>query len=254
MYRPPTIIGDLRLVKTNELKGNGTRIADVVAQNPHTYGIGVLDGIIGELFIKDSVARVGWFDGMTYRLDEVQPDQTTCFMVSAAVPQWIPVRVPDDVLTFAALESFIGEVAVAAGFDPEGGEAVPVRLEAFASTLKWFIVNGEGNLKPDPFQSFVRNVRKGGLDDVQLDCLGFYSPTHKGKASNPNAALHMHFITDTRNADGTSSPFVGHLDDDIDIAPGSATLYLPRRLAENARLNELKEVARGRIETGAEYI
>jgi len=226
-YQPPQIIGDLRLIKTNELKDNDNkRIMDVVAQSPHTYGIGVLDGIVGELFIKDSVARVGWFDGIHYRLDEVQPEQTTCFMVSAVVPQWIPVRVPDDVRSFSALESFIGAAAVGAGFDPEGGEGVPVRLEAFASTLKWFIVNGEGNLKPDPLQSFFRNVVTGGLDDVQIDALGFYSPTHKGQASNPNAALHLHFATDC-----TKETFVGHLHDDIEIKPGSATLYLPRRMA-----------------------
>ena len=72
LYCPPQIMGNMRLVKTNELKGKDTRISDFVAQAQHTYDIGVLDGIIGELFIKDSVARVGWFDDdMAYRLTKV---------------------------------------------------------------------------------------------------------------------------------------------------------------------------------------
>lgn len=219
---PVGIIGDLRQIKTNELKGDGTRLSDIVARSPHTYGIGMLDGMVGEVFIKNSTALNGWFDGMQYRLEEIAPDETVCFLAYAQVPEWRAVRVPGRVRTFADLEAFIGEAAAEAGFDPAGGEAVPVRLEAYANTLKWFIVNGEGNGAPDHLQSFFRQRVLGGLDDVEIDAVGLYSPAHKGIASNPNTALHMHFITES-----TKEPFVGHLDDDLEIRSGSATVFFP---------------------------
>jgi acetolactate decarboxylase len=213
-------IGDLRLLKTKELNGKADLRA--LIDQPHAYGIGMLTGLKGEVFIKDSKAYNGWFDGLEYRLDEIT-DENVAFLAYAHVSKWDPVDIPDDVVSFKELEAFIGEAAAVAGFIDE---AVPIRLEAKAKGLRWFIANGEGNGAPDHLESFFRARVLGGLDDVSIDAVGLYSTKHRGIATNPFSDIHMHFMT--KSGTGTGDPFVGHLDDDIMLAPG-AVLYLPGR-------------------------
>jgi hypothetical protein len=79
-------------------------------------------------------------------------------------------------------------------------------------------VNGEGNGALDRLPSFFRQRVLGAgswegwttwrstIDAVGLYAYAYaYSPAHKGIASNPNTALHMHFITES-----TKEPFVGY--------------------------------------------
>jgi hypothetical protein len=116
------------------------------------------------------------------------------------------------------LEAFIPDAAVKAGLNP--AKPLAVRLTARATGLRWFVVDGTGNQKPDTRAAFVRRLHKGGLDDASFEAFGIYSPAHKGIATNPSTPVHLHF----RTADAVG--FVGQLDDDVTLEP-EATLFLP---------------------------
>ncbi len=90
-----------------------------------------------------------------------------------------------------------------------------------AEHLKWFVVNGMGNLRPDPQASFLRSRYLSGLENRQIEIVGLFGPACQGVLSSPGNDAHMHFRTID---DG--SPFVGHVDNEIELKAG-AVLYLP---------------------------
>jgi hypothetical protein len=129
------------------------------------------------------------------------------------------VSIPGEVKNFKQLEAFVGTQAARLGQDPE--RPMPFKLDVTAQSLRWFVVGGMGNLTPTPRDSFVRQLTKGGLDDVAIEAFGFYSTAHRGAYTNPASDMHAHFRVKDTNG------FVGHLDDDVALMPGGK-LFVPK--------------------------
>ena len=211
-----TFVGDLRKIGTNNLAGVVT--LKTLTSRPHTYGLGMVAGLSSELLIFDSEVFLGSFDGNRYSID-TKRESLVAFGGFVVVNQWQAEAIPETVKTFKDLESFIGVAAKEHGWSAE--KPMPFKLEAKADGLRWFVVNGMGNLKPSPRESFVRNLYKGGIDDAKFEAFGFFSNEHRGIYTNPVSSIHVHF----RLTDGP--PFVGHIDDELLLNRG-AVLFLPK--------------------------
>lgn len=231
------VVGDLRAIARAELNGR-TRLSGLPGDGP-LWALGMPHGLDRELLVEAGrVSSSGFVDDQRFEL--LHPlDLEVSFLVHARVSDWCSVAVPADVVDFATLQTFVGRVARQAGYTAE--IPLPFRLRARARALRWFVVGGTGNMTPNPRESFLRARTLGGLDDVSLEALGFFSPLHRGVASNPNSDMHIHFRT-------TSGPrFVGHLDDDITLEPG-AVLLVPLQdgiaAERNARTGPLSKESR----------
>jgi hypothetical protein len=211
-----TLVGDLRRIGDNSLAASTT--LKRLVNRPGMFGIGMVEGLAGELLVFDSVASLGRFEGFDYRT-RILDDAPIAFGAYAHVPDWRAFPLPPDVTTFRQLESYIPQAAQAAGLDMS--RPLPVRLEAQVASMRWFIVNGMGNLQPSPRDSFVRRFFRGGLDDVAIEAFGIHTTAHRGILTNMQSDMHLHFRT------AGSEPFVSHIDDDMVLKPGGR-LLLPQ--------------------------
>lgn len=199
------IVGTLANIAQNQLDG---RVAVSTLQNEgNLWAIGMPSGLDRELLVEGGKITRGGFVDHHYVLDHPH-DVEVAFLVHARVSAWVELPIPETVTTFAELERFILKVGIERGF--EGDQPFPFRLSAKVKYLRWFVVGGMGNLANDPSASFAQSRVLGGLDNVNIEALGFYSRLHRGIVTNSRSDMHIHFRTTTG-----SKPFVAHLDDEI---------------------------------------
>ncbi len=207
--------GDLRLIRENKLTQS---FPFSKIKSDDLYGIGMPKGLDKELLITSGDLYESFFDNHTYSAGIVKEDRDIAFLAYVNVKKWTTMKLPEDIMTFAQLESALPELAKSAGIDST--VPFPFILHAKIDGLKWFIVDGMGNGKPDHLSSFLRSRYIGGLNDIEIESVGFYSDKHKGIMSAPNSGMHIHFRT-------ISEPlFVGHIDNKMFLAKG-ATLQFP---------------------------
>jgi acetolactate decarboxylase len=206
------LIGDLRQIGQGALVGT-IALKDLTAM-PDIYGLGMINGLQGELLVLDGKAYLGQ-TGRVLSATDLGASSMVAFGAFATVPHWDSIPLPDEVRSFKDLAAFIATSLSDRKFDP--AKPTPFRLTAKAIGLRWFVVGGMGNLQPSPRDSFYRQIVRGGLDDVVLEAYGFHSTAHRGIYTNPVSDIHMHF----RTTDGT---FVAHLDDEIVLQPGGQLL------------------------------
>lgn len=215
------LIGDLRLIATSSL--SGTIELRSVLEKPNVYGLGMTGPLDGEILIINSVAYKSHFDSARrYHVCEGFCNGDVSFLAHTQVINWKIVQVPVEITTFKSLEEFIELAASIIGFDTSKS-VVPFRITACVTALRWFVVGGVGNGQPNPRESFLRARYLGGLDNNEIEGVGIFSKNHHGIATNLVSNIHLHFITKS-----TSTPtFVGHLDDDVILVPGTVNIYLP---------------------------
>ena len=207
--------GDLRLIRENKLTQS---FPYSQIKSDDLYGIGMPKGLDKELLITSGNLYEGSFDQNKYSAGIVKDDLDIAFLAYVNVRKWKTVVLPEGITTFSHLENALPELAKNAGINSD--VPFPFILRSKVDGLKWFIVNGMGNGKPDYLSSFLRSRYLGGLDNVEIEGVGFYSEKHKGIMSAPNSSIHIHFRT-------ISNPlFVGHIDNEIFFIKG-ATLQFP---------------------------
>jgi hypothetical protein len=226
-------LGDLRLIGSNSLGNESKSLAELVNRE-HVYGFGMAKGLVGELLILDSVPYLGVFEHNEYKVVKLKEMQIA-FGMFARVPAWKEFDIPESVKNFKDLQNFLPEAAASVGIDVDKAP-LPIRIQVSANFLRWFVVNGMGNLQPNPRESFFRQLIKGGLDDVSLEGFGVYTAHHHGVYTNLVSNMHVHFKTGNgpqflgKVEDDAEikygSEFVGHLDDEIELKPGGK-LFLP---------------------------
>jgi hypothetical protein len=208
-------VGDLRKIDSNLLSGDAALKPKLGEKG--VYGLGMLNGLKGELLIWDSVLHYGSFENNQYRT-AILDDATLAFgFYTQPIKNWTPMRIPEKVISFKDLEVYIGNVIQRNAYDESS--LIPFRLDLEVNRLKWFVVNGMGNQTPTPRESFLRQRYLGGLDDIAIDAFGIYSKNHRGIYTNANSNLHIHFKTKSEDI------FIGHLDDELTFKPGGI-LYL----------------------------
>ena len=131
---------------------------------------------------------------------------------------WHESPIPVAVSSFGEVIAYLREVALEHEL---AGSPFMFRILGHIEHLRWFVVNGMGNLRPDPQSSFLRSRYLGGLEDRQIEIVGFFGPSCQGVLSSLGSDAHMHFRTID---DGL--PFVGHVDNEMELTAG-AVLYLP---------------------------
>jgi hypothetical protein len=211
-----TFVGDLRQIATDSLRGTKP-LKDILAK-PNTYGLGMVQGLDVELLIINSEALLGGYKGSTYTISRPM-EGMVAFGGFAVVPEWRAISIPADVTSFQQLEALVAAEAGRSGRDVK--TAMPFRIEATAAALKWFVVGGMGDLTPSPRESFVRNFKRGALENVRFEAFGFYASDKRGIYTNPASSIHTHFRT------VTGEPFIGHLDDGLTLQSGG-TLFVPK--------------------------
>jgi putative intracellular protease/amidase len=227
-------IGELKQIATSQL--NGKVPFKSLLQDKQLYGLGMETGMDSEVLILANKPYVGGFRKMAYQYP-LSDNPNLSFLVYSYVDKWQSITLPDDINNFQKLETFLPEMAKKAGLDSE--KPFPFLINAQADFLQWFVVDGAGNNMPDAQTSFLRGRYLGGLNDVKIEGLGFYSSKHQGVFTAPKNNMHIHFKTIPQNTNETI--FVGHLDGNIQLKKGTV-IQLPATQLRSFTMNAKKKV------------
>lgn len=190
----------------------------VATTSPHAYGIGALEGVRGEVLVRDGEVWVSRVDGDACQTGSPADNEQATLLALAHVPAWVEVPVERPVAA-DALDAFIGAEARRLGLPVD--RPVPVLVEGPLTGLSLHVLNGAcpfaQPLPPDDPRAPLRReaARVTGL------LVGFYSEGPPGELTHHGHRTHLHALV------ARAPLLMGHADA-VGLAPG-AVLRLPRR-------------------------
>ena len=209
--------GELHKVMQEGQTGDVYAIRDALAE-PHSFAVGALSGLRGEVTIRDGVVWFAYPEGERARVerDAATPEQATIFVLSH-VAQWqtLPVAAP---VPKAELDAFIELQAMRAGIDVS--HPFPVRIEGPIVSLEWHVIDGTRLTAGGSHEDHKRAAVTGKLTHVDAQLVGFFGQSAQGVFTHMGERSHFQVIEPNSNT-------TGHVDD-VEIASG-AQLLLPAR-------------------------
>lgn len=206
-------VGAMRDVR---MKGDLTGHIDLesLADLPHLYAVGPVEGLRGEVTIADGVSLIsGVRDGKA--LVDRTFGRKACFLVYAQVERWHELPVPESVGTSADLEEYVWR---AASERLDVSKPFPFLLKGKPAKVDYHIMNKTDDAPHTPEEHEQIKVRFQ-LAAQPVEIVGFCSDKHQGVFTHHDSKVHMH----VRTLDGTTG---GHVDA-LHLS-GGITLYLPK--------------------------
>ena len=188
-------------------------LTDVVP-GPHTYALGALSGLRGEILVLDDRAMASVADGGHVGLDLDARDEKATLLVAAHVDGWTRVPVTADIPA-ADLDARIEKLAAAAGVDT--ARPFPFRVEGRLLDLSWHVLDGSRLPPTATHDERMHAALRGTAPSAEGSALGFYSTEHVGVFTHMGRRSHVHAWLP---AEG----IMGHCDQ-VGIAAGSVLLF-----------------------------
>jgi acetolactate decarboxylase len=207
-------------------KADAVTTVGAVAQGPHSYGVGAVAGLDGEVTIFDGRPLVTRMRGTGYTLD-AGGEHGMAFGVWTHQAHWRSEPIPAEVRGYLDLQVFVKAQAIAAGLDVTKPFAFLV--SGTPTEVKWHVNVDRTEGKPINAELYSRSKENFVAKGQEMNIVGFHSENHHGvfisafspaipKDSAMKNAIHLHLVT----IDGKSA---GHIDN-LTLAPGM-TLRLP---------------------------
>ncbi len=206
--------GALRAMMHEGKTSAAVQLTDV-SPGPHTYAVGALSELRGEVTIVDDRVWLSYPDGSTHLTTVGAPgDEGAALLVAAQVESWEWVVVERE-MTLDALAEDLARHAV----ERKLTEPFVFRIDALFPRLELHVVDGS-KIKPgtSPAEHHAAAVQLGSTN-VPATLVGFYSTQHAGVFTHHGEATHIHAVL--------ADPLVtGHVDGGV--VPEGAILKLPR--------------------------
>jgi hypothetical protein len=177
-----------------------------VAAHPHTYALGALAGLDGEVTIVDSevwLSRPSAAAGDRAEISITRtppPDARATLLVATRVPHWLRVPLAPAADAVALAES-IETHARARGLDLE--QPFPFLLEGPVRALGWHVVDGRRIQPGGGHASHLAASIRGELAaGTRVTVVGFYSRAHEGVFTHMGERIHLHVISRSPRATG----------------------------------------------------
>ena len=143
IHEPGYLLRFIGSVRETIMAGKRAALLDLstLKGRPHLYGLGPLEGLVGEVTIADgrpALARVG-VDHMVHVTESY--DGGVPFFVWAEVPVWQAIPVPSDISSYSALEAFVGEAGKRAGL----AQAFPFVVAGRPRLIEFHIVDAKSD-------------------------------------------------------------------------------------------------------------
>lgn len=207
--------GSLREIMHEGKTGPAVSLAAV--PRVHSYGVGALSGLRGEILLLDgnafvSTARTGGV--------EVKPaaNEQATLLVIAAVPSWKSVPI-GAAIAADELDQRLEVLARANGMDVE--KAFPLVIDGGQFDVDWHVLDGDKGAPGGSHADHMRDAVTGQLVGAQATVVGFFSKHHAGVFTHRGQRTHFHVLTADRKV-------MGHVDR-LAVRAG-ATLRLPARV------------------------
>ncbi len=184
----------------------------------HLYGLGVAEGLDGELLILDGQAATTRVKDQAKRLTTSTTGMRgrAALLVTSRVARWQAVPVPAGLRDLGALEHFVARAAHRAGLDTT--RALAFRLTGKPARVAWHVMDWPRPATEHTMASHKQYAVKGHYAGQAVELLGFFSHDHKTIFTHHTRESHLH----VRPAE---QAFAAHVDS-LALASGM-TLHLP---------------------------
>ncbi len=183
-------------------QGNlSTRIdLNSLKEKKHTYGLGALTDLKGEILIMDSNVFISSeTNNGDINISNSYNHQATLF-VQSQVSKWQSIELPSFVHTVTKLEDYIESEAKRYGLDIE--KPFPFIISGVIPDVKWHIINWPEGDTEHTHIKHINSGLSGHLKDTSMKILGFYSKHHKAIFTHHTTNVHMHFLTNDKKISG----------------------------------------------------
>ena len=183
-------------------QGNlSTRIdLNSLKEKKHTYGLGALTDLKGEILIMDSNVFISSeTNNGDINISNSYNHQAALF-VQSQVSKWQSMELPSFVHTVTKLEDYIESEAKRYGLDIE--KPLPFIISGVIPDVKWHIINWPEGDTEHTHIKHINSGLSGHLKDTSMKILGFYSKHHKAIFTHHTTNVHMHFLTNDKKISG----------------------------------------------------
>ncbi len=168
----------------------------------HFYALGAIENLKGEIQIFDSKSFNTAVIDSTLNFDNSFNKKAT-LLVYASVNKWKSINIPDNIVTYEQLESYIGQTAKNNKIKID--EPFPFLLEGTPKLLDWHVINWKDGDMEHSHEKHISSGLNGTINNKQVKILGFYSDSHHAIFTHHTTNMHIHVKT-------VDNELAGHVD------------------------------------------
>ncbi|MFT5859302.1 MAG: acetolactate decarboxylase [Flavobacteriaceae bacterium] len=168
----------------------------------HFYALGAIENLKGEIQIIDSKPFNTMVVDSNLTFDNSFNKNAT-LLVYASVSKWKSINIPNNIVTYEQLESYIEKVAKEN--DIKIDEPFPFLIEGGLKSFDWHVINWKDGDKEHSHEKHINSGLHGAINDRQVELLGFYSDAHHAIFTHHTTNMHIHVKT-------VDNKIAGHLD------------------------------------------
>ena len=167
------------------------------------YALGATENLKGEIQIFNGEPYNTYVEDGEIKFDKSYSNQAT-LLVYATVKNWIPVQIPNTIITMDDFENFIEQTAKKNDIDHK--RPFPFLVEGIANEISWHVIDWKDGDKEHSHEKHISSGLNGILKNKEVDLLGFYSDSHHAIFTHHTTNMHIHMkLKDEKIA--------GHVDD-----------------------------------------
>lgn len=165
----------------------------------HFYALGAIENLKGEIQIFDSKPNNSMVIDSMLNFDNSFNKKAT-LLVYASVNSWKTFKIPENIITYKELESYISQTAKDNQININ--EPFPFLLEGKPKYIDWHVINWKDGDMEHSHEKHINSGLNGRLNDVQAEMLGFYSDSHHAIFTHHTTNMHIHVKTNDEQLAG----------------------------------------------------
>jgi len=168
----------------------------------HLYALGAIENLKGEIQIFDSKVFNTMVIDSTLNFDNSLNKKAT-LLVYASINKWKSINVPDSIVTYEELESYIEQAAKDNKINTN--EPFPFLIEGTPKSFDWHVINWKDGDMVHSHEKHVNSGLNGTIENKKVELLGFYSDAHHAIFTHHTTNMHIHVKT-------VDNKIAGHVD------------------------------------------
>jgi len=166
------------------------------------YALGAIENLKGEIQIFDSKSFNTIVIDSTLTFDNSFNKKAT-LLVYASVSKWKSVYIPDNIVTYKQLESYIRQTAKENQIITD--EPFPFLIEGTPKSFDWHVINWKEGDTEHSHEKHITSGLFGTINNRPVEMLGFYSNSHHAIFTHHTTNMHIHVKT-------IDNKIAGHVD------------------------------------------
>ena len=168
----------------------------------HLYALGAIENLKGEIQIFDSKSFNTMVIDSNLTFDNSFNKKAT-LLVYASVKKWKSINIPDNIVTYEQLESYIEQTAKDNQINID--EPFPFLIEGTPESFDWHVINWKDGDTEHSHEKHISSGLHGTMHNRKVEMLGFYSDAHKAIFTHHTTNMHIHVKT-------VDNEIAGHVD------------------------------------------